>query len=96
MDGDDYGWFVKEDVPSDIFDVFVGSRLNEDLDPTCNTSKDTQFKCNLKSRTRGLQIYCSNCGFILGYREMFNSESSIQVAMLYLDLKEASQGIQFY
>jgi hypothetical protein len=95
LDSGDLGWFESDDLPGELKNEFIGSNPPEDENPSCNTSKDTQYKCVLKSRTRGLQVACSNCGFILGYREMFCSESSSQVAMLYLDLKEAYGGTQF-
>ncbi len=88
-------WFVASDLPQEMLEDFKGSKPPEDAEPTCNTSKDTQYKCNLKSRTRGLQIACTNCGVMLGFREMFCSESSNQVAMLYLDLMEANEGIYY-
>ena len=95
IDNGDLIWLNKDDIDDELLVNFEGAKPPEDNDPCCNTSKDMQYKCNIKSRTRGLQIACTNCGFIIAYREMFCSESSSQVAMLYLDIAENAKG-NFY
>ncbi len=53
---------------------------------TCNTNKDQSIPYLNKTKTRGLLIAAFNCGFIIGYRELYGSESLSQVALFYLDI----------
>ena len=53
---------------------------------TCNTVKANVYSCELKCKTRGLEIGCTNCGVVVGYKELYGSESLSQVALFLLDI----------
>ncbi len=59
----------------------------------CSTDKTKVYSCELKARTCGVEIICSNCGIILGYRELYGSESCTQVGAMLVDFRENFQGI---
>jgi len=61
--------------------------------PTCNTDKTADYTCDLKCRTRGIQIAATNFGFIMAFRELFLSESITQVAQMYLDMVDHYEGL---
>ena len=48
---------------------------------------------DVKVKTRGILIMIINCGVIVGYRELYGSESLTQVANLYLDLVDSIQSL---
>jgi hypothetical protein len=52
----------------------------------CKTNKHFGIPFENKKRTRGILIASLNCGLVVGYRELFGSESVRQVVMFYLDL----------
>jgi len=60
---------------------------------SCNTDKTKDFGCPLKCHTRGIQICATNCGIIIGYREIFLAESKTQVAVMLLDIYDNYQSI---
>lgn len=52
------------------------------------------YSCDAKCKTKeGVIVAASNCGIILGYREIYGSESCTQVGMFYLDITEHFKGI---
>jgi hypothetical protein len=53
---------------------------------TCNTDKSKDYSCDLKCRTRGIQLAASNCGIVLAFREIYLAETKAQVALMYLDI----------
>jgi hypothetical protein len=61
-------------------------KINKSIDTTCNTDKSLDYTCELKCRTRGIQIAATNCGIIIAFREMWLSESRTQVALMYMDI----------
>ncbi len=79
-------WVKKSSLDNKMFDSFV----KQACEPTCRTNKDNSFLCLNKTKTRGVLIATYNCGFIVGYRELFGSESLSQVTLFYLDLIEFS------
>ncbi len=60
---------------------------------TCNTDKSKIFSCEMKCKTRGIQLACSDTGIIIGFRELYGAESCTQVAQMYFDLCESYDGI---
>ncbi len=74
-----------------LFD-FIETRVN-DKDLACNTDKSLAYTCDLKVRTRGIQICATNCGIILAFREMFLSETKHQVAIMYVDISNHFNGM---
>ncbi len=74
---------------------FIDMRT-EKQELTCNTDKSLAYTCELKVRTRGIQICASNCGIIIAFREMFLSESKHQVAIMYIDIADHFIGIFCY
>jgi hypothetical protein len=62
-----------------------------------NNDKTITHTCDVKVKTRGILLALSNCGIILGYRELYGSESVTQVANMYLDIVDLFQRkINFY
>jgi hypothetical protein len=49
-----------------------------------------------RQKTRGILIIINNCGVIVGYRELYGSESLTQVANLYLDLVDSIQSLIYF
>jgi hypothetical protein len=79
-------WYKKDDLPTNLLNNYIESKTNRKLLSSCNTDKTSCFSCDMKCRTRGIQLGINNCGVIVGYRELFGSESSSQVALMYLDI----------
>ena len=75
-------WVKKSSLDKTMLDSFV----KQTCEPTCNTNKDNNFLCLNKTKTRGILLATYNCGFIVGYKELFGSESLLQVTSFYLDL----------
>ena len=67
-----------------------------------NTDKTNVYACDMKVKTRGIQLALTNCGIIVAYRELYGSESTTQVALVYLDLcdnflsKQALNQLNYY
>ena len=89
-------WFNKAYLPKELFKpfrLFKANEIGEEKYTSCNTDKATKFySCFFKSRTRGQIICATNCGFIVGFREMFGVESHTQVAKLLLDVCDCFNG----
>ena len=88
----DLHWFRKEDIPEEVYQEYKNKKTIGNS-RTCNTDKTTVFNCDLKCKTRGLQLACSNCGIVLAFRELYGSESLTQVALMYLDIVDNFKGI---
>ena len=82
----DLKWFRKQDVNVELLEKFHNSKKDVDGASRCNTDKTSCFACNMKCRTRGIQLALNNCGVIVGYRVLYGSESTTQVALMYLDV----------
>ena len=87
-------WVFRENIDSQILKQFenkrdivdrVETRQYEAIDD-CNTEKINNFHCTIKVKTRGILLACTNCGIVIGAREIYGAESKTQVAMMYLDL----------
>jgi hypothetical protein len=88
-------WIRRDQIrPLQKLSDFIDSRFSSD-DLACKTDKSLAYTCELKVRTRGLQICASNCGIIMAYREMFLSESKHQVAIMYIDIADHFNGIAY-
>ena len=85
-------WFKLDDAPAKLLSEFKSGIDTKDAETTCSTDKTKVNTCDYKTRTCGLQIFCSNCGVILGFRELYGSESCTQVSMMLLDLHENFTG----
>ena len=59
---------------------------------TCNTVKSQFYTCESKNKTRGVVIASSNCGIVLGWREIYGAESCTQVALFYLNITNLFNG----
>ena len=94
-----YTWFKSDHVPRSLINIFKqkfdtnfeNNKKKED-DHTYKTDKGKVYSCDLKTRTCGIQVLCSNCGVILGFKELFGSESYTQVASMLLEFKEVFNG----
>ena len=74
---------VVFDVPNDIKESFL-LKMRVNTYPTgCNTDTTITHACDVKVNTRGILLALSNCGIIVGYRELYGSESITQVANMY-------------
>ena len=83
----DRRWFAEYDLPKDKLENYRSIR-KASLEPQlCNTDKSSQFACEMKCRTRGLALLCTNCGIIIAYKELFGSESCTQIALMYLEVR---------
>ena len=93
----DPAWFASKDLPKKLVDDYRklkgGLLENEATTSTCNTDKTKVYTCELKSRTCGIQIICSNCGIIEGFRELLGSESCTQVADMLVKFRQEYTGI---
>ena len=84
-------WYSAADVPIDIKTEFlVKTRVNP-FPSGCNTDKTISHTCDVKVKTRSILLALSNCGIIVGYRELYGSESITQVANMYLDMVDQFQ-----
>lgn len=54
----------------------------------CNTDKENVYSCTIKCKTRGIIIGASNCGIVIGFREIYGAESLRQVGLFYLDIRQ--------
>lgn len=90
-----FKWIKRDLVPTELVKLFNEKKTTTSI-PTCNTYKSRIFSCHMKCKTRGIQLACSDRGIVLGFRELYGSESCMQVAQMYLDLCEAFTGIKRY
>jgi transcription elongation factor Elf1 len=82
--------FAKEDLPKEMLaEYLIQSRTSPNA---CNTDKTNVFYCDMKCKTRGIQIACNNCGIVFAVRELFGSKSLTEVALMYLDLVDNYKG----
>ena len=56
-----------------------------------NTDKEAVFTCPMKCKIRGVELACTNCVKVVGFWELFLSESLTQVATFFLDLYDQYQ-----
>lgn len=85
--------FEKVDYPKKLLEEFkIVSSDNSEISNTFNTDKSKVYTCESKTSTCGLQIFCSNCGLILGFKEMFGSESCTQVAVQLTEFRKHFKG----
>jgi hypothetical protein len=92
-------WLVRKAIPLEMFNEFSNKQNNITLDDnkTCNTDKEAVFTCPMKCKIRGVELACTNCGIVVGFRELFLSESLTQVATFFLDLYDQYECIyNFY
>jgi hypothetical protein len=54
------------------------------------------MECLKKCRTEGLLVSSTNCGFIVGFRELFHKESISQVASFYIDTLKRQSWVPKY
>ena len=78
-------------INEEPIDNFESNRREFFDEATCKTDKAKVNSCDLKTRTCGIQVLCSNCGIILGFKEL--SESRTQVASMLVDFKQEFVGI---
>ena len=84
-------WYSATDVPNEIKMAYL-SKMPINPHPTgCNTDKTITHACDVKVKTRGILLALSNCGIIVGYRELYGSESITQFANMYLDMVDLFQ-----
>ena len=70
-------------------------KMKKSIGTNCNNDKTRFYTFFMKCKTIGVLIASTNCGIILGFRELFGSESPTQVANFYMDLIDHYQG-NFY
>ena len=83
-------WLIKSDLPLFLVSDYL---LQKNPIDSCNTDKTKDYSCQLKCRTRGLELAATNCGIVVGYREIFLAESKTQVALMYLDICDNYQSL---
>ena len=84
-------WLRRDKMkPFIVLDDFLIA--SKEPSSTCNTVKSDVLPCQLKCRTRGIQIFATNCGIILGWCEIFGSESLTQVAQFMRNLFDSYEG----
>lgn len=87
-------WYKLADIPAKLLASFIETKNQPTTEePICNTDKTKVNTCEYKSRTCGLQVFCSNCGIILYFKELYGSESCSQLGLMLLDLHENFDGI---
>jgi transcription elongation factor Elf1 len=79
-------WYKKDSISREVLDLYFNQKNKQRKLTSCNTDKTSVYACNLKCKTRGIELACSNCGIVLAFRELYGSESLTQVAYMYLDL----------
>ena len=84
-------WCSAADVHIDIKTEFLAKTHVNPFPSGCNTDKTVSHTCDVKVKTRGILLALSNCGIIVGYRELYGSESITQVANMYLDMVDQFQ-----
>ncbi len=84
-------WFLAQDVPESIRDEYMNKVRSPVNECVCNTHKINTTSCDVKVKTREILSILSNCGVIVGYREIYGSESITQVANLYLNIADLFQ-----
>ena len=88
-------WFSANDVPSDIKAAYISKLRPAEESTQCNTIKISVTSCPVKVKTRAILLMIACCGVIVGYREIYGSESITQVANMYLDVVELFKSINF-
>ncbi len=92
----DFKWFRKDLVPHDLLKQYIDKKTTEIYTiKTCNTDKSKIFACEMKCKTRGVQLACSDSGIVLAFRELYGAESCTQVAQMYIDLCKSFIGNMF-
>ena len=84
-------WYLAADAPIDIKTEFLAKTRVNPFPSGCNTDKTISHACDVKVKTRSILLALSNCGIILGFRELYGSESITQVANMYLDMVDQFQ-----
>ena len=87
-------WVPKELIPKETLILFRNNKNYSEL-RSCNTEKSQYYSCEVKCKTRGVIIAASNCGLVLGWREIYGAESCTQVALFYLNLANLYVGNKF-
>jgi hypothetical protein len=102
-------WIQKSDIPKTTLVQYTKKAIVVDeyrdkeesikeKNKFCNVDKTDSYTCDIKCRTRGIIIACTNCGVIIGSRELYGAESLSQVCQFFLDIKDkyaSSDKIQF-
>ena len=53
----DFRWFCRDDLPSTLLQTFIDThRLTSETPTSCNTDKTNIYTCEMKCKTRGIQI----------------------------------------
>jgi len=60
-------------------------------DQDCNTDKGNVYSCSVKCKTRGVLLAATNCGIVVGFREIYGGEGLRQVGLFYLDVLDNFQ-----
>ena len=88
-------WFAKHDVPKTLLTPFLKKKIKDKIttsteleEDECTVDKEDAYACDMKCKSRGVQIACTNCGILSGYKEMYASESLTQVGNLTLDMHD--------
>ncbi len=81
---DNLYWLKKINIPNNVFNDFLKSLgEREEIEVydqiSCNTNKHFKTPFSNKGRTHGTLIAAFNCNIVIGYRELYGSESITQV-----------------
>jgi hypothetical protein len=70
-----------------MYNEFSNKQNNITLDDNkrSNTDKEAVFTYPIKCKIRGVELACTNWSKIVGFRELFLSESLTQVATFFYD-----------
>ena len=89
----DKKWLTKADIAKTLLNRFLkykqkkGDPVNDyESKDVCHIDKEDEYCCELKCKTRGVLISCTNCGIIVGYKEMYGAESLKQMEAFMLEI----------
>ena len=83
-------WFKESDLLISLIEKYRSQKIpqNQSLAYICNTDKTKVYTRELKTLTCGLNLICTNCGIIVGVKELLGAESCTQVATHLIEVKE--------
>jgi len=89
-------WFKRETIPPHLLEEYGNQHNQVKSSSKCNTDKTSVFTCDVKVKTCGILLACSNCGIILNCKEFYFAESCSQVALFYLETVANYKGNGFF
>lgn len=84
-------WVSRDTISNEQYEIL--RKIN--TEGQCNTNKESVYSCLVKVKTRGILLAATNCGIVLGYREIYRGEGLRQVGSFYLDICENYRSNQY-